>query len=111
MDGRHAGLLDGALCRRALLDGFLHRLLGLHRLLLLDLQLLLLLLLLEHHLLIVARLALGDLVRGAALFHCFGCLRRDVDGTDRLAVRVEGGAGVLAFVARSDCLDEKGHFA
>ena len=65
------------------------------------------LLLLQNHLLVMTGLAFGNLMRRAALLHGFGSFRRDVDGADGLAVRVEGGAGVLALVPGANGLDQQ----
>ena len=69
-------------------------------------------LLLLHHLLVVAGLALVELVARLALLHLLaGGLRRDVDGADGLAVRVERSAGVLPLVPRPDGLDQQGNLS
>ena len=99
-----------------LLERFLHGLLllrdRLQLLLLLSHLHLLLLLLLHQHLLVMAGLALVELVARLALLHRLaGGLRRDVDGADGLTVRVERSAGILPLVTRPNGFDQQRHFS
>ena len=69
-------------------------------------------LLLLHHLLVVAGLALVELVARLALLHLLaGGLRRDVDGADGLTVRIERSAGILPLITRPDGFDQQRDFS